>query len=137
MRELLPQLNPVIFWMANSMEMLHFLRSNVSRYLGDASLVSYHGDETLANADEELLVGLEEVVMYTFQQTVYHLTKVKEKEQIISLSHVASVLPSLPPQIHFTFTLPSFLVILLTVVCVLPGSLRRSSCHPRHQPIPI
>ena len=34
-------------------------------------------EEALANADEELLNVLEEVAMFTFQQTVYHLTKVR------------------------------------------------------------
>ena len=35
-----------------------------------------NGDDSLLNADEELLMFLEEVIIYTFQQTVYHLTKV-------------------------------------------------------------
>ena len=32
--------------------------------------------DSLVSADEELLTVLEEVIMFTFQQTVYHLTKV-------------------------------------------------------------
>ncbi|KAK3710657.1 hypothetical protein QZH41_011014, partial [Actinostola sp. cb2023] len=76
MNDLLPQLNPVIIWMANCLEMHHFLQKNISRYLGDAKKISSLIEEPLTTADEELLVCLEEVVMYTFQQTVYHLTKV-------------------------------------------------------------
>ncbi|EDO30290.1 predicted protein, partial [Nematostella vectensis] len=73
--ELLPQLRPVICWMANCLEMLHYLQANLSRYLGNASHLS-GGEEALLSADEEMLICLEEVVMYSFQQTVYHLTKV-------------------------------------------------------------
>ena len=48
----------------------------MSQYIKDPSEIAFHGDEVLPNADEELLMFLEEVVIYTFQQTVYHLTKV-------------------------------------------------------------
>lgn len=76
LEELLPQLRPVVFWMANCLEMLPFLQANMSQYIKDPSELSLQGDEVLLNADEELLMFLEEVVIYTFQQTVYHLTKV-------------------------------------------------------------
>jgi len=56
--------------------MLPFLQANMSQYIKDPSEIAFHGDEVLPNADEELLMFLEEVVIYTFQQTVYHLTKV-------------------------------------------------------------
>ena len=49
----------------------------MSEYIKDPSELALQGDEVLLNADEELLMFLEEVVIYTFQQTVYHLTKVK------------------------------------------------------------
>lgn len=71
MDDLLPQLNPVIFWMSNCLEMHHYLQNNISRYIEDKESL----DDTIT--DEELVVCLEEVVMYAFQQTVYHLTKVK------------------------------------------------------------
>ena len=46
------------------------------RYIKDPSQMAENGDDSLLNADEELLMFLEEVIIYTFQQTVYHLTKV-------------------------------------------------------------
>ena len=56
--------------------MLPYLQGNMSKYIKDPSEIAFQGDEVLLNADEELLMFLEEVVIYTFQQTVYHLTKV-------------------------------------------------------------
>ena len=47
----------------------------MSRYIKDPSQMAENGDDSLLNADEELLMFLEEVIIYTFQQTVYHLTK--------------------------------------------------------------
>lgn len=76
LEELLPQLGPVVFWMANCLEMLPYLQANMSQFVKDPSQVAEYGDEALLNADEELLMFLEEVIIYTFQQTVYHLTKV-------------------------------------------------------------
>lgn len=70
--------------MANCLEMLPFLQRNMSQYIKDPSENALQGDEALLNADEELLMFLEEVVIYTFQQTVYHLTKVL-KVNFISL----------------------------------------------------
>lgn len=76
LEELLPQLRPVVFWMSNCLEMLPFLQTNMSNYIKDPLDLAFQGDDVLVNADEELLMFLEEVVIYTFQQTVYHLTKV-------------------------------------------------------------
>ena len=77
MDELLPDVKPVVLWMSNSMELLHFFRCNLMDYLMDPS-VSLVSDSraSLAYAEDEILGVLEEVVMYTFQQTVYYLTKV-------------------------------------------------------------
>lgn len=75
LEELLPQLRPVVFWMANCLQMLPYLQCNMSRYIKDPSQMAENGDDSLLNADEELLMFLEEVIIYTFQQTVYHLTK--------------------------------------------------------------
>lgn len=76
LEELLPQLKPVVFWMSNCLEMLPFLQANMSQFIKDPLDLAVRGDDVLVNADEELLMFLEEVVIYTFQQTVYHLTKV-------------------------------------------------------------
>lgn len=71
----LPELKPVLFWMASALEMLHFLQCNLTDYLLPQEKVTT-SKEALLTADEELLTVLEEVIMFTFQQTVYHLTKV-------------------------------------------------------------
>lgn len=72
----LPELKPVLFWMASALEMLHFLQCNLTDYLLPQEKVTT-SKEALLTADEELLTVLEEVIMFTFQQTVYHLTKVR------------------------------------------------------------
>lgn len=81
--EIIPDLKQILFWMSNALEMLHYLQDNLSTYLPNAFHVSSRSndpeEEALANADEELLNVLEEVAMFTFQQTVYHLTKVPFK----------------------------------------------------------
>ena len=71
---MLLELSPVVKWMANALEMLHYFQCNLSKYLQNASPSKIR--ESLMSADEELLTVLEEVIMFTFQQTVYHLTKV-------------------------------------------------------------
>jgi hypothetical protein len=80
LNEIIPDLKQILFWMSNALEMLHFLQDNLSTYLPGAFHVNSSAndpeEEALANADEELLNVLEEVAMFTFQQTVYHLTKV-------------------------------------------------------------
>ena len=75
LNKVLPELKPVLFWMANALEMLHFLQNRLSAYLLAKEEVATSKD-ALLTADEELLTVLEEVIMFTFQQTVYHLTKV-------------------------------------------------------------
>ena len=75
LNKVLPELKPVLFWMSNALEMLHFLQNRLSTYLLPKEQVTTNKD-ALLTADEELLTVLEEVIMFTFQQTVYHLTKV-------------------------------------------------------------
>lgn len=79
LNEVIPDLKLILFWMSNALEMLHFLQDNLPVYLPNPYHMSTLNDpeeEALANSDEELLNVLEEVAMFTFQQTVYHLTKV-------------------------------------------------------------
>lgn len=90
LNEIIPDLKQILFWMSNALEMLHFLQDNLSTYLPGTFHVNSANDpeeEALANADEELLNVLEEVAMFTFQQTVYHLTKVC---CLHTLSHLSS-----------------------------------------------
>ncbi|KAM9393429.1 ras-associating and dilute domain-containing protein-like [Pholidichthys leucotaenia] len=80
MEELIPGLQPLLMWMANSIELLHFIQHEVPQLLPwreeqedevllDSEMVSTR------NACEEAMTVLEEVIMFTFQQTVYYLTK--------------------------------------------------------------
>ncbi|XP_078609919.1 ras-associating and dilute domain-containing protein-like [Branchiostoma floridae x Branchiostoma japonicum] len=74
--ELLPLLKPIIFWMSNSLEMLAFLQAHLPEYLcAPPAALPPNTRASVAVADEEVLSVLEEVVMYTFQQSVYYLTK--------------------------------------------------------------
>ncbi len=78
LRIMVAELEPVVLWMSNALEMLHYLQCHLNRYLGPKTQTSSAMKESLASADEELLTVLEEVIMFTFQQTVYHLTKVSD-----------------------------------------------------------
>ena len=74
--DMLQDLAPVVSWMANSLEMLHFLQCNLASLMQSVRSSKSAVRDSLLAADEELLTVLEEVIMFTFQQTVYHLTKV-------------------------------------------------------------
>lgn len=105
--ELVPGLKPLVMWMANSIELLHFIQHDVPQLLpwrqdqedeGGLKLITavrpvaccnlcllnvcvFSGlldSEMLSTrtACEEAMTVLEEVIMFTFQQSVYYLTKV-------------------------------------------------------------
>eukprot|EP00794_Sanderia_malayensis_P009188 gene9188-10162_t len=75
---MLSELEPVVLWMSNALEMLHYLQCHLNRYIETKQDATSQQTkkESLSSADEELLTVLEEVIMFTFQQTVYHLTKI-------------------------------------------------------------
>ncbi|XP_075908903.1 ras-associating and dilute domain-containing protein [Petromyzon marinus] len=78
--ELVRELRPIAFWMSNAVELLHFLRQRVPELARDADDANGHDsqDPSLSaalSASEEATSVMEEVVMYTFQQTVYYITK--------------------------------------------------------------
>ncbi|XP_066560837.1 ras-associating and dilute domain-containing protein [Amia ocellicauda] len=80
-KELIPGLQPLVFWMANSIELLHFIQQEVPKLLqlGDEEEdIAEMSDSQLSStraASEEAMTVLEEVIMFTFQQSVYYLTK--------------------------------------------------------------
>ncbi|KAM9746199.1 ras-associating and dilute domain-containing protein-like [Menidia menidia] len=80
MEELIPGLQPLVLWMANAIELLHFIQQEVPRLLPwkqnqeDEGLPASEISSTRA-ACEEAMTVLEEVIMFTFQQSVYYLTK--------------------------------------------------------------
>uniref|UniRef100_A0A8C6PEL0 Ras association and DIL domains 2a n=1 Tax=Nothobranchius furzeri TaxID=105023 RepID=A0A8C6PEL0_NOTFU len=79
MEELIPGLQPLVLWMANSIELLHFIQQEVPQLLPDRQELQDKGGccvgrlQTAAVA--EAMTVLEEVIMFTFQQSVYYLTK--------------------------------------------------------------
>ncbi|XP_056871822.1 ras-associating and dilute domain-containing protein-like [Takifugu flavidus] len=80
MDQLLPGLKPLFMWMANSIELLHFIQHDVPQllpYRGHQEGQGLLGSEMLSTqtACEEAMTVLEEVIMFTFQQSVYYLTK--------------------------------------------------------------
>ncbi|KAK9534597.1 hypothetical protein VZT92_007032 [Zoarces viviparus] len=80
MEELIPGLQPLVLWMANSIELLHFVQHEVPQLLPwrqdqeDKGLLDSEMSST-RTACEEAMTVLEEVIMFTFQQSVYYLTK--------------------------------------------------------------
>uniref|UniRef100_UPI0035902BE5 ras-associating and dilute domain-containing protein-like isoform X1 n=1 Tax=Myxine glutinosa TaxID=7769 RepID=UPI0035902BE5 len=77
---LVTDLRPVVFWMANSIEVLHFLQQRIPEYVREVDESQGDGPQesvltSALSACEEAITVVEEVVMYTFQQTVYYLTK--------------------------------------------------------------
>ncbi|XP_074511909.1 ras-associating and dilute domain-containing protein-like [Sebastes fasciatus] len=80
MEELIPGLQPLVLWMANSIELLHFIQHEVPQLLPwrqdqeDEGLLESEMSST-RTACEEAMTVLEEIIMFTFQQSVYYLTK--------------------------------------------------------------
>ncbi|XP_039596461.1 RA_Radil_like and Myo5p-like_CBD_Rasip1 domain-containing protein [Polypterus senegalus] len=89
-QELIPGLQPLVFWMSNSIELLHFIQQEVPRLLlWDMDEEEEEEDEddderedalgsqlsSTRSASEEAMTVLKEVIMFTFQQSVYYLTK--------------------------------------------------------------
>ncbi|XP_078062848.1 ras-interacting protein 1-like, partial [Mustelus asterias] len=80
MPDLIPGLQPLIYWMSNSIELLHFIQQEVPKLLTWEQHMDQsgcHNDQFSSTraASEEAMTVLEEVIMFTFQQSVYYLTK--------------------------------------------------------------
>ncbi|XP_072098365.1 ras-associating and dilute domain-containing protein-like isoform X1 [Mobula birostris] len=78
--ELIPGLRPLVYWMSNSIELLHFIQQEVPKLLAWEQHVDpndCNSEQLLSTklASEEAMTVLEEVIMFTFQQSVYYLTK--------------------------------------------------------------
>uniref|UniRef100_A0A8C2CY73 Si:ch211-176g6.2 n=1 Tax=Cyprinus carpio TaxID=7962 RepID=A0A8C2CY73_CYPCA len=77
-------LEPLVLWMSNSVQILHFIHQEVPRLLHGVSQEEEEEEEdsvlelrlsSVRSASEEAMTVLEEVLMFTFQQCVYYLTK--------------------------------------------------------------
>ncbi|XP_007498493.2 ras-associating and dilute domain-containing protein [Monodelphis domestica] len=79
--DLLPDLQHILFWMSNSIELLYFVQQKSPLYIQsiEEELDVKGSKESLFSstitASEEAMTILEEVIMYTFQQCVYYISK--------------------------------------------------------------
>uniref|UniRef100_UPI00398E4F18 ras-associating and dilute domain-containing protein n=1 Tax=Pristiophorus japonicus TaxID=55135 RepID=UPI00398E4F18 len=78
--DLVPDLQHIFFWMSNSIELLYFIQQRVPDYIqGIEDLDAQGSKESLLSStisvNEEVMTILEEVIMHTFQQCVYYITK--------------------------------------------------------------
>ncbi|XP_041959473.1 ras-associating and dilute domain-containing protein [Alosa sapidissima] len=77
--DLSPDLQSIFFWMSNSIELLYFIQQKSPKYTQCIEQLETGSKESLLSASisvsEEAMSVLEEVIMYTFQQCVYYITK--------------------------------------------------------------
>nr|XP_056722262.1 LOW QUALITY PROTEIN: ras-associating and dilute domain-containing protein [Euleptes europaea] len=79
--DLLPDLQHIIFWMSNAIEILYFVQQRSPVYIQnmEEEMDIKGSKESLFSltitASEEAMTVLEEVIMYTFQQCVYYISK--------------------------------------------------------------
>uniref|UniRef100_A0A3B3X5A4 Ras-associating and dilute domain-containing protein n=1 Tax=Poecilia mexicana TaxID=48701 RepID=A0A3B3X5A4_9TELE len=76
--DLIPDLQTIFFWMSNSIEILYFIQQRAPAYTHSIEALQGSKDSLLSatiTANEEAMTILEEVIMYTFQQCVYYITK--------------------------------------------------------------
>ncbi|XP_045669232.1 ras-associating and dilute domain-containing protein [Ursus americanus] len=81
MAGLVPDLQHILFWMANSVELLYFIQQTCPLYMQslEEELDVTGSKESLFSctltASEEAMAVLEEVILYAFQQCVYYVSK--------------------------------------------------------------
>ncbi|XP_041086292.1 ras-associating and dilute domain-containing protein-like, partial [Polyodon spathula] len=78
--DLVPDLQLILFWMSNSIEILYYIQQKTPGFLQGMEQQAVKGSKvsllsTAISANEEAMTILEEVIMYTFQQCVYYITK--------------------------------------------------------------
>ncbi|XP_075891045.1 ras-associating and dilute domain-containing protein isoform X3 [Nelusetta ayraudi] len=76
--DLIPDLQTIFFWMSNSIEILYFIQQRAPAYTHTMETLQGSKESLLSatiSANEEAMTILEEVIMYTFQQCVYYITK--------------------------------------------------------------
>ncbi|KAG8429471.1 hypothetical protein GDO86_020111, partial [Hymenochirus boettgeri] len=76
--EVATDLRPLMLWMSNSMELLNFVQRKILDMEKEWESEGSSQDALLSSdleACEESMALLDEVIMYTFQQCVYYLTK--------------------------------------------------------------
>ncbi|XP_059975910.1 ras-associating and dilute domain-containing protein isoform X4 [Mesoplodon densirostris] len=99
MAGLVPDLQHILFWMSNSVELLYFIQQKCPLYMQslEEDLDVTGSKESLFSctltASEESMAVLEEVVLYAFQQCVYYVSKLECRESWSSA-------PRLPEELH-------------------------------------
>ena len=91
MDSLFPDLKTILCLLTNALEVLNFLQTKMGDYIQGDGEGDQQERETRDREEEaggsgvenEAVVELEEVVMYTFQQVVYYLTKVNNNNNNI------------------------------------------------------
>ncbi|XP_035573484.1 ras-associating and dilute domain-containing protein isoform X8 [Canis lupus dingo] len=84
MAGLVPDLQHILFWMSNSVELLYFIQQKCPLYMQslEEELDVTGSKESLFSctltASEEAMAVLEEVILYAFQQCVYYVSKVQQ-----------------------------------------------------------
>ncbi|XP_067858993.1 ras-associating and dilute domain-containing protein [Heptranchias perlo] len=78
--DLVPDLQHIFFWMSNSIELLYFIQQRVPDYIQSIEDLDARGSKesllsSTISVNEEVMTILEEVIMHTFQQCVYYITK--------------------------------------------------------------
>nr|XP_033770314.1 ras-associating and dilute domain-containing protein isoform X2 [Geotrypetes seraphini] len=79
--DLIPDLQHILFWMSNAIELLYFTQQKSPIYIQsmEEEMDIKGSKESLFSstitASEEAMTILEEVIMYTFQQCVYYISK--------------------------------------------------------------
>ncbi|XP_061086455.1 ras-associating and dilute domain-containing protein [Conger conger] len=78
--DLVPDLQLIFFWMSNAIEILYFIQQKSPTYMQSIEKLDSKGSKesllsATISANEEAMTVLEEVIMYTFQQCVYYITK--------------------------------------------------------------
>ncbi|XP_042254358.1 ras-associating and dilute domain-containing protein [Thunnus maccoyii] len=76
--DLVPDLQTIFFWMSNSIEILYFIQQRAPAYTHSIEILQGSKESLLSatiSANDEAMTILEEVIMYTFQQCVYYITK--------------------------------------------------------------
>ncbi|MBN3306855.1 RADIL protein, partial [Amia calva] len=78
--DMVPDLQIIFFWMSNAIEILYFIQQKSPIYMQGIEQIDTKGSKesllsTTISANEEAMTILEEVIMYTFQQCVYYITK--------------------------------------------------------------
>ncbi|XP_041095393.1 ras-interacting protein 1-like [Polyodon spathula] len=112
------ELRPLMFWMSNATELLNYIQVKVEDMERDLEFENLSDVSADLETSSEALALLDDVIMYTFQQCVYYLTKT-----------LYSALPALLDSNPFSLPSPSALPLdpspLTPDLSLMPGGVAR------------